>query len=314
MTQRGPACTPVATMDNEEQPPRLILGTVQLGMPYGIANREGRPSPGEARRILEVALANGIRYFDTAQAYGDSERVLGDTLAELGALDTVFITSKLRATLDPRDTNQIAQSIEESLERLHLDCLWCMLLHTPAWLACWDEGLGDVLKSFRNQGRIKHLGVSLGSAEDAPQCLANRDMEVVQAPCNAWDRRMVRNGHLPEFQRKGCLATVRSIYLQGLLTMTPEAVKERLPRAHDASVRWHNLARSMGLTATELAMRFALTLKAPLVVGVESVAQLEDTIRLSQLEPLTRGDIDAIADAVDPALTIDILEPKRWEQ
>ncbi|MFA6243891.1 MAG: aldo/keto reductase, partial [Candidatus Hydrogenedentales bacterium] len=182
------------------------------------------------------------------------------------------------------------------------------------WLAHWDKGLGDVLKRYKEQGKIRHLGVSLSTAADAPDCLANRDMEVVQAPCNAWDRRMVKNGYLPEFQRTGRFATVRSIYLQGLLTMAPDAVALRLPRAYEASKRWIELATSMGLTGTELAMRFALTLKAPLVVGADSAAQLEDTIRLSQLEPLSRGDIDAIAERIDPVLGIDVIEPRRWDQ
>ncbi|MFA6239943.1 MAG: aldo/keto reductase, partial [Candidatus Hydrogenedentales bacterium] len=115
--------------ESMEHPPRLILGTVQLGMPYGIANAAGRPSDAETRRILETALANGIRYFDTAQAYGESEQVLGTTLSDLHALDDVFITSKLRATLDPENPGQIAQVIDESLLRLRLDSLWCMLLH-----------------------------------------------------------------------------------------------------------------------------------------------------------------------------------------
>lgn len=299
-------------MEPQDDPPRLILGTVQLGMPYGIANQAGRPSSEEARRILETALSRGIRHFDTAQAYGESESVLGQTLDELGALNGVFISSKLRATLDPLDVEAIARSIEDSLSRLRIDTLWCMLLHTPAWLAHWDQGLGDVLKRFQAEGRIRHLGVSLGSATDAPACLTNRDMAVVQAPCNAWDRRMIRNGYLPEFQRTGRLATVRSIYLQGLLVMQPDAVAARLPRAHEASRRWWALADSLSLTPAELAMRFALTLKAPLVVGVESAVQLEDTLRLSQLEPLTRSEIDSIAEAVDPALSVDILEPRRW--
>ena len=56
---------------------RLTLGTVQLGLPYGIANRAGQPEYGEIRAIVAAAVEGGVNCFDTAAAYGTSEAVLG---------------------------------------------------------------------------------------------------------------------------------------------------------------------------------------------------------------------------------------------
>ena len=56
---------------------RLVLGTAQLGMNYGIANQTGKPELATARNIVRTAWEGGIRCFDTAQGYGDSERILG---------------------------------------------------------------------------------------------------------------------------------------------------------------------------------------------------------------------------------------------
>ena len=56
---------------------RLALGTVQFGVPYGIANHSGQVSRAEANAMLQHALANGIDTLDTAIAYGDSESCLG---------------------------------------------------------------------------------------------------------------------------------------------------------------------------------------------------------------------------------------------
>ena len=60
--------------------PQLILGTVAFGMDYGITNQEGKVPKEEVAKILEYAVENGISILDTAQAYGDAERVLGRNL------------------------------------------------------------------------------------------------------------------------------------------------------------------------------------------------------------------------------------------
>ena len=57
--------------------PRLTLGTAQLGPAYGIANREGRLDDASADAVLSAGWDAGMRWFDTARAYGDSEQRIG---------------------------------------------------------------------------------------------------------------------------------------------------------------------------------------------------------------------------------------------
>ena len=77
-------------LDSKQQR-RLVLGTVQLGMPYGIANRLGKPSQEVATSIVRTAWSKGIREFDTAQGYGDSETVLGKACVKLGGFGNDYI-------------------------------------------------------------------------------------------------------------------------------------------------------------------------------------------------------------------------------
>ena len=57
---------------------KLALGTVQFGLPYGIANQAGQASRSEAKLMLQLASASGIDTLDTAIAYGSSETCLGE--------------------------------------------------------------------------------------------------------------------------------------------------------------------------------------------------------------------------------------------
>src|SRR4051812_7806276 len=87
---------------------RLALGTVQFGSRYGIANRSGQTTRDEAAAILAAAYAAGIRTLDTAIAYGDSERLLG----EIGVADW-RVVSKLPAL--PPECSDIDAWVRESV-------------------------------------------------------------------------------------------------------------------------------------------------------------------------------------------------------
>ena len=291
---------------------RILLGTAQLGMDYGIANARGKPDDRKAAAILETAWTLGIRCFDTAQAYGDSEAVLGRTLRGMGVSAEARIVSKLSAQMDPANLLEVADSIKRTFDHLGVDRLWCMMFHRAAWLDHWDQGLGELLLEHRRAGRIQHLGVSLDSPEEAPRCLAHPAMEVLQVACNAWDRRMPRLRVLETARKNGQVCCVRSIYLQGLLTLPSEQVAARLPMAREASVRWHELAARHGMSVKEMAVRFALTLDAPLVVGAESPDQVRETVALAQLEPLSPEILADLAEVLDPVLDDKILTPRCW--
>ena len=55
----------------------MTIGTVQLGLNYGIANNGGQPDEAKSFSMLRAAFENGITSLDTARAYGNSEDVIG---------------------------------------------------------------------------------------------------------------------------------------------------------------------------------------------------------------------------------------------
>ena len=56
---------------------KLILGTVQMGLAYGINNKIGKVSLSKSLDILKCAFDNGIRTLDTAEVYGDAHYIIG---------------------------------------------------------------------------------------------------------------------------------------------------------------------------------------------------------------------------------------------
>ena len=60
----------------------MTLGTAQFGMDYGITNSNGQVHLDDAIEIIRSAIAEGIEYIDTAAAYGNSDKVIGEALSE----------------------------------------------------------------------------------------------------------------------------------------------------------------------------------------------------------------------------------------
>ena len=75
----------------------LGLGTVQLGLPYG-GKLKAAPSEEEVFEILQLALDSGIRFLDTARAYGESESRIGRFLEQHRRPEDLQISTKIPRT------------------------------------------------------------------------------------------------------------------------------------------------------------------------------------------------------------------------
>lgn len=292
--------------------PQVVLGTVQLGLNYGIANTQGQPDQANAENIVRTAWEAGITHFDTAQAYGTSEAVLGRALHNLGIAGQAQVESKLDAALDLSDAQAVEASIEQTLAHLGVTRLWALLFHRAEGLDAWDDGAGGVLLRVKERGWVEHLGVSVNRPEEVLPALAHPHMEIVQLAANAWDRRLDRLGAYEAAREAGRLILIRSIYLQGILTMAPEAVAQRLAPAEAAARAWTALALELGASPVELAVRYAASLGWPLVVGADAPEQIGETVRMAALTPLDSKEKARVAAAVDPHVFEELLTPSEW--
>ena len=172
-----------------EQTSRLVLGTAQLGMIYGIANKSGRPRSDLAEKIVQTAWEKGIKEYDTAQGYGESEQVLGKAIRSLGLNAEARIISKLHPDLDHLDKATLEQAAIKSISVLNVSCLHGLMLHREKYLELWEKGLGEILQSFIVKGLTQHLGASVYSPEKAVLALQTEGISIVQMPSNLLDRR-----------------------------------------------------------------------------------------------------------------------------
>ncbi len=94
---------------------RLVLGTVQIGAPYGAANRTGMPSTERAIRLLRRAHLAGIAAFDTARAYGAAEERIGAAFDGADQPDTITKLDPLSALPEDASEAEAECAVEESV-------------------------------------------------------------------------------------------------------------------------------------------------------------------------------------------------------
>lgn len=306
------------TTDRRGQPlSRLMLGTVQFGLPYGVANRTGQPSYDAVREMIRCAVDAGINGFDTASAYGISELILGRVLSELGLADQLLVVTKV-APLTAAETadasaaeRAIRDSIERSRQALRIDRLPLVLFHRAE-----DAAHGDLMEDLKREGRIERWGVS-GDHDPATalRLLGDPRLEALQVPGNLLDRRHGDRGVFQAAERAGVALFVRSVFLQGLLLMPEAEIPARLRAVIGPRRQLADLAARYGLTLGELAVRYVLSQRgvASVVVGCETIEQLRDNIAVLDrgvLEPELLQAVERIA--ID--LPEQVITPSLWNR
>lgn len=294
-------------MHSELVASRLALGTVQFGLPYGVANTTGQISPAAAGEILRLAANSGIDTLDTAIGYGESEACLGD----IGVQSFKVVTKLPRVPDRCGDVGAwVRNEVNASLGRLKVESVYGILLHRPEDLI---EANGNILWSsllaFRDTGRVKKIGVSIYAPTVLDIITRMFPIDLVQAPFNLVDRRLLTSGWLERLKKQGVEIHTRSVFLQGLLLMPRIAMPPRFAKWDMLWDRWYKWQSTYGETPVAACLAFALGCGEidRIVVGVDSVGQLQQI--MNEAVGLKCMGLPDLHSEVE-----ELIDPSRWAQ
>ena len=284
---------------------KLALGTAQFGLPYGVANQAGQVSASTGAAIVAAARARGVDTVDTAIAYGTSEATLGTI-----GMDGLRVITKLPAM--PADVTDpgpwVAEHLASSRARLGLSAVYGVLLHAPAQLlGPTGSALYDALVRAKRDGVVKKIGVSIYTPADLQGIWPQFPLDLVQAPFNVLDRRLVTSGTLAALGAAGVECHVRSVFLQGLLVMPASQRPAAFSRWASTLAAFDAWVAATGLSPTAACLRVALSQPGVdrVVVGIDTLEQTEQLLAIAGepdgLVAPDFGDVDA-----------DLLNPARW--
>lgn len=265
----------------------MTLGTVQLGMNYGIANNLGQPSTEESFSMLDTAFENGVTSIDTARAYGTSEKVLGEYFANRKTSKMPFITTKVDIDTKPDATPEeveqaMRDSINDSLSRLGVEKVDCLLIHDVVYMTKHGDVVDNVLQKFIDEGLTTIVGVSIYTPEDVEEALKHKLYKAIQVPMSIFDQKLISGGYIEKLEKNGFIIFVRSVFLQGLFFMDPDTMTDPdlIKYAAPYNRKLREFCQKAGMSIAEFAISFIRDVPGitSLVLGSDTSCQVMQNI------------------------------------
>ncbi|MEV5754105.1 aldo/keto reductase [Actinoallomurus sp. NPDC052308] len=293
------------------------------------ATSVGNPDPEDSARMIHKALDAGINLIDTADAYQDSEEIVGKALK--GRRDEVVLATKVSRSMGDDPNHQgasrrwIVTAVENSLRRLRTDHIDLYQIHRPDPTTDIEETL-SVLSDLIHSGKVRAIGSSGMPASDIveAQWVADRRglarFRTEQPPYSLLNRGIEREV-LPVAQRHGMGTLVWGPLGQGLLTGRvrkdePNELRRAAFVKHvnderrlETVERFISLAEEVGLPLTHLAMAFAIAHPGvtSAIVGPRTMSHLDDLLAGIDVT-LTDDVLDRIDEIVPPGTDVGTLD------
>ena len=253
---------------------KLGIGTAQFGQRYGISNKFGKVPQSEAENILYLAKLNSIDIIDTAISY-NSESCLGN----IGVKEYKVVT-KLPPV--PNGVKNICEwidvQIKSSLKRLRVNSVYGLLLHNSEDYK--NSELREKFKSLKADKIIHKIGVSIYSPNELNNLPCENEIDIVQAPINLVDQRLVDSGWLKKLNSYGVEVHARSVFMQGLLLMPKKLIPQSFMAWSSLWNRWHDWLNRENITAIEACLHYVFSLPYVnrVIIGFEAANQLKQIV------------------------------------
>ena len=287
---------------------KLILGTVQFGLKYGINNSIGKLKKDEVLSLMKFAYNSGIRILDTAEAYGNAHKLIGDFHNKNDNLKFKIITKfphKIKLSL-------IGTKIIEYLDLLHVKTLDIIMFHSFESFQSNYKALNS-LNELKSNGLINNVGVSVYTNAQLESLLNEDLITVVQLPFNLLDNSNVRGDLINRLKEKGKIIHTRSAFLQGLFF---KSTNDKNPIVQELKTELELLNQiSIGSNCSmeELALSYCINQKNidNVIIGVDSISQLNANIKASgfQIKENALKTINGIV-----VKDLELLNPSLWNR
>lgn len=257
---------------------KIILGTVQFGLDYGINNNHGKPNQNQVNKILLKAQDAGINTLDTAEAYGNAHEVIG-AFHEKYPTNKFQINTKLyEPTLETIDSR-----VGFFLDQLNVKQLHAISFHS---FESYSKNLNILkrLNSYREKGLIQNIGVSVYTNEQLSIVLKDPSLDIIQLPYNVFDNINVRGEFLRLAKSLGKTIHTRSAFLQGLF-FTERGNESKVAIAlREELALLRNISKESGYSIGEIALNYSLQedLIDNIILGVDNVEQLVSNLEYAK--------------------------------
>ncbi len=284
---------------------KLILGTVQMGLPYGINNTSGKVSLDDSIDILEYAYDKGIEILDSAEAYGNAHQIIG-LFHKKYPKKKFKIVTKLPNQLDAN----IVEKVDNYLNELKVKQLHALLFHSFSSYKSSSNKFDD-LRRLKFDKKIKNIGVSVYTNAEIEEVILNEEIDIVQLPFNLFDNINLRGELLEKAKSKGKTIHTRSALLQGLFFKDANDQNETVRSLKNEFMILSDITKKQNVSISQLALSYCVQQNTidNVLIGVDSINQLKDNIQSVnyKIKPQAINEINKIK-----VKNLELLNPSLW--
>lgn len=282
---------------------KIILGTVQMGLPYGIQGA-GALDLDQSKKIFKKAYTAGVRFLDTAEVYGKAHQVIGNFHSSTKM--KFEIITKLPNVLD-RD---IGFKVDQYLQELKVEKIETLMFHSFDAYEKNSKVLKE-LKNLKKFGLINKIGVSIYTNEQLEKVIENEMIDLIQLPFNLLDNYSLRGELLKRAKKCGKIVHTRSAFLQGLFFMDVDSENRVIRKLRPQLQLLKRIAEKEGRDMASLALNYALQQESidNVLIGVDSIDQLEKNLSIIG-DPLPENSLEEINKII--IRDQNLLNPSLW--
>ncbi len=283
---------------------KLIVGTVQFGLDYGITNNSGKIKETEIDEIFTFCDDNNVLYFDTAQDYGTSEDILSK-YSKLYPNVNVITKSKF-------GNKNIRETITKSLDKF--DKIECYMLHS--YNDYKNKDLLDELIYYKNKNKINRIGVSIYNVQEGIEILNDDIVDVIQLPFNYLDNQWFEQDFQNLLTKRNIEIHVRSIFLQGILLNRPVKYPINIsqPEFDKLEEIIHELSIELQLNKLELCFAYINSFDwiKKFLIGVDNLHHMKSNYYLINKDlKLSSKQLDFVKKKTQDINKI-LIDPSKW--
>jgi spore coat polysaccharide biosynthesis protein SpsF len=289
---------------------RIVLGTANLGMSYGVANQSGEQDLSNFRDIIKLSKKNGISMIDTAYGYGNAEYKLGLLSDDIDEHFEIYSKVNSHSKSSLTKSQEIESQVHESLGRLNQNSIYCYYLHDPEDM--YVNEVLDKLIELKSNGLFEKIGVSVYTKQHAMDALEIGQVDVIQVKYNLLDRELEEIGFFERAESLNKEIMIRSVFLQGVL-INQKVINDKFATLNQTISEIDMISRDYSLTRMDLALFYVLSNKhiKGIILGFDNLEQFEEIISsIKRIKPN-----DSLLDKLK-SLKLDfdkkILNPTNW--
>tara|TARA_B100001540_G_C15699674_1_gene593245 strand:+ start:209 stop:1096 length:888 start_codon:yes stop_codon:yes gene_type:complete len=266
---------------------RIIIGTAQLGEPYGISNKKKHINIKEQLNFLNFLYKNGFDSYDSAFAYKNSHNILGAWIKNNNILPNIY--TKL-PKLNNANKSEINDIFCQSLKQLNLNNIRGLFLHNSQDIL--NLNINSFIEDIKKNNKIKSFGISIYEEKDI---YCSNNISIIQAPGNIFNQEIFSSDKINKLISNNIEIHIRSIFVQGLLFMNPNRIPRNLSVLTKPINYIQNIAKEIDVDISIICILCIKKLmpEAKLVIGFENISQVSDFLK-NQTKSVSNADLEEI--------------------